>query len=360
MKRPFLELTALSRLAVTANFRSLPVSVARAKQALEIAEKHGWTGLPVVGLAYWAQSMCLVWQGRMDKAEPLLDLAEQGQQPDVEPAEALAVIHTRAMIDLLRDKNDAALKKLLAGERLASRLGPGQGAGANDPALANPMLARLGETGRVEQALAQLNERELDDAQMRIALAWVSVTQKQPAAAVAALAPVLDGSAPVASAGVDGMMPSFSKQSQEICSARHRLRERHSNGRYDLAEPDGMCCAFLLHPVRGLLERHRQGGTVHAAFVSDLLDMLSGSSFRPRTNDPGELQEHLSESELRVLRSRPRPLARKSRRELFVSTSTVKTHMRHIYAKLGVHGRVEAVAGARELRSLPPVATLRR
>ena len=40
--------------------------------------------------------------------------------------------------------------------------------------------------------------------------------------------------------------------------------------------------------------------------------------------------------------------------ELCVSTSTVKTHMRHIYAKLDVHTRTEAVERARALGLLGP------
>ena len=40
--------------------------------------------------------------------------------------------------------------------------------------------------------------------------------------------------------------------------------------------------------------------------------------------------------------------------ELFVSTNTIRTHLRHIYAKLGAHGRAEAVARARELGLLAP------
>jgi LuxR family transcriptional regulator, maltose regulon positive regulatory protein len=40
--------------------------------------------------------------------------------------------------------------------------------------------------------------------------------------------------------------------------------------------------------------------------------------------------------------------------ELFVSANTVRTHLRHIYAKLDVHGRSEAVARARELGLLAP------
>ena len=42
--------------------------------------------------------------------------------------------------------------------------------------------------------------------------------------------------------------------------------------------------------------------------------------------------------------------------ELFVSTNTVRTHMRHIYAKLDAHDRSEAVARARELHLLGPGA----
>jgi LuxR family transcriptional regulator, maltose regulon positive regulatory protein len=42
--------------------------------------------------------------------------------------------------------------------------------------------------------------------------------------------------------------------------------------------------------------------------------------------------------------------------ELSVSITTVKTHMRNLYAKLGAHRRAEAVASARALSLLAPSA----
>jgi LuxR family maltose regulon positive regulatory protein len=67
--------------------------------------------------------------------------------------------------------------------------------------------------------------------------------------------------------------------------------------------------------------------------------------------------EPLSRSELRVLRYLPTHLsAPEIATELSVSTSTVKTHLRNLYAKLGVNRRSEAVQSARALHLLAPSA----
>ena len=46
--------------------------------------------------------------------------------------------------------------------------------------------------------------------------------------------------------------------------------------------------------------------------------------------------------------------AREIARELSVSLNTVRTHSRHIFAKLGVHRRTDAVVRARALGLLAP------
>jgi LuxR family transcriptional regulator, maltose regulon positive regulatory protein len=63
----------------------------------------------------------------------------------------------------------------------------------------------------------------------------------------------------------------------------------------------------------------------------------------------------LTHSETRVLRYLPTHLtASEIAGELYVSVSTVKTHMSHLYAKLGSHRRAEAVDRARALGLLAP------
>jgi len=72
---------------------------------------------------------------------------------------------------------------------------------------------------------------------------------------------------------------------------------------------------------------------------------------------PRPTLEPLSKSEVRVLRYLPTHLsAPEIAAELSVSTSTVKTHLRNLYAKLDAHSRAEAVESARAAGLLAPSA----
>lgn len=81
----------------------------------------------------------------------------------------------------------------------------------------------------------------------------------------------------------------------------------------------------------------------------------------PRPWPAQGLAEELSASELRVLRYLPTNLTRPEiAAELSVSLNTVSTHIRRIYAKLGVVDRSSAVQRGRELRLLSAAAHERR
>jgi LuxR family transcriptional regulator, maltose regulon positive regulatory protein len=71
--------------------------------------------------------------------------------------------------------------------------------------------------------------------------------------------------------------------------------------------------------------------------------------------ETARLIDPLSQSEVRVLRYLPTNLsAGEIARELSVSVNTVRTHMRHIFAKLGAHRRTDVVERARALGLLAP------
>ena len=127
-----------------------------------------------------------------------------------------------------------------------------------------------------------------------------------------------------------------------------------------LAEPDGVLAPFLLSPAPGLLERHARQRTAHAALVAEIRGLLAGTQAGPQQgvpppSRPEPLLEALSDSEIRVLRYLPTNLTGPEiAGELYISLNTVRTHLRHLYAKLGTHRRAEAVARARALGLLAP------
>jgi ATP/maltotriose-dependent transcriptional regulator MalT len=74
---------------------------------------------------------------------------------------------------------------------------------------------------------------------------------------------------------------------------------------------------------------------------------------RNRKSEIENLIEPLNEHELEVLRLTAEGLSnREIADRLVVVVGTVKWYLNHIYAKLGVHSRTQAVARARELHLL--------
>ena len=253
-----------------------------------------------------------------------------------------------------------ALAAFRAAERLAGHL-------AAPHLLATPMqalllyaLVRLGETERAEQVLAGLGEHDRDRGEIGVAAAVLRLAQDDPRAATVALAPVLDGSAPVgwrSWLAEAFLLEAIARDALGDPAAARRALERA----LDLAEPDGTLLWFLLHPAPGLLERQARQRTAHAALIAEILDLLAGNTARAAvTAGPRPPLEPLSKSEIRVLRYLPTHLsAPEIASELSVSTTTVKTHLRNLYAKLGVHRRAEAVESARALSLLAPSAPQR-
>jgi LuxR family transcriptional regulator, maltose regulon positive regulatory protein len=358
--RPFLEASALAHSAWAASSRSLALAVERSTEATELAQRHGWTEEPAVAVAYLALGATKIWQMRLEEAAPLLDHAERALRPEVQSAVGLALRQARGMLALAYGRDAEALATFRAAERLAGQLVTEHPATMLMRAHTLQVLVRLGEIGRVEQALTELGEQQHERGEMRVAAAALRLAQDDPRAATAALAPVLDGSAPVTNCGwviQAFLLEAIASDAIGDPAAAGRALE-HA---LDLAEPDGEVFAFVLNPAPELLKRHAGHRTKHTALISDILSLLCPGG--PPAGAPGgaggmaspRLAEPLTDSETRVLRYLPTNLsAPEIAGQLSVSVNTVRTHVRHVYEKLGAHRRAGAVDRARALGLLAP------
>ncbi len=354
--RPYLEFMGLvCRAEIELNRPFFPQAAEGARQAIDLAERHGWTDDPDACNAFMTLGAALAWQGRLDDAEAWVQRAERTIRAEANPAVATGCQYVRGQLELGRGRVADALAAFRAVER---RAGPHPLARPVRAWLVHALL-RLGETENGEQVLAGLAERDRGRGEMRIAAAALRLAQDDPHAATVALAPVLDGSAAV------GWRSWLVEAFLVEAIARDALGDPQAAGQaveraLDLAEPDGALLWFLIHPAPDLLERQARQGTAHAALIAQILDLLAGNGPASPPAGPRPPLEPLSRSEARVLRYLPTHLsAPEIASELSVSTSTVKTHQRNLYAKLGAHSRAEAVESARALGLLAPSARQR-
>jgi LuxR family transcriptional regulator, maltose regulon positive regulatory protein len=357
--RPYLEFTGLAHQTRVELLRSYTRPAERSRQAIELAERHGWTDDPAAGIAYQTLAGALIGQARPEEAEPWVQRAERTVRMEAEPAVALLVHYIRGLIELARGRDADALAAFRAAERLGGHLAAPHYLVPLARARLLQALVRLGELEQAEQALADLGEQDRDRGEIRIAMAELRLVQDDPDAAAAALAPAVDGSATVISQSLlveAFLLEAIARDALGDPSAAERALERA----LDLAEPDGVLLAFLLHPAPGLLERQVRHRTAHAALIAETRSLLAGRTSAPPPAAAQPPLEPLSNSEIRVLRYLPTNLsAPEIANELYVSTNTVKTHLHHLYAKLGTHRRGEAVERARALGLLAPSARRR-
>jgi LuxR family maltose regulon positive regulatory protein len=354
--RPFLELTALGYQAATEFHQSLTRAAERSRQAVELAERHGWTDEPSAGPAYMIRGAVLAWQGRPEEAEPWVQHAERTLRAEADPTAALGVLHLRGVQELARGHDARAAAAFQATERLARHLAAPHLLATQSRALLLHTLVRLGDTKRAEDGFAELGEQERERGEIRIALAALRLATDDPDGAAAALAPVLDGSATLFRwswlAGAFLLEAITRDVLGDRTAAEHALERA-----LDLAEPDSTLLWFMLQPVPTLLGHHARHRTSHASLVAEIDSLLAArSSASPLAGTRAPL-EPLSSTEIRVMRYLPTNLTGPEiARELSISRNTIKTHIRNLYAKLGVHTRTEAVTRARALGLLAPSA----
>jgi len=369
--RPYLEFLGLAHRTSIASVRSSPYALAegRARQTIELARRHGWTDEPAVGIAYITLAAGGIWRRQLEEAADWVRRAERTLRAEADPITAIAIRSGRALLELARGHDREVLATFQAAERLSRLLEAPDWPLMRTRALRLHALVRLGETGRAEQDIAEIGEPGQNSGEIRMALAALRIAQDDPHAATVALAPVLSGAAPVAPATWLAHACTLEAIARDAlgdpAAARDALRRA-----LDAATPDGVLTAFLFHPpARELFDRYAPDRGDQAALAAEIRNLLpteppegppaepklGAPEGSPRPADSFRLVDPLSKTEIRVLRYLPTNLsAPEIARELSLSVHTVRTHVRHLFAKLGAHGRTEAVERARGLGLLAP------
>jgi LuxR family maltose regulon positive regulatory protein len=350
--RPYLEVACLAELAFASKIEPFATTRRRCREAIALAEQYGWGAEPVIAPALVNLAGALIWAGEFHEGDRFLRRTARALGTDTGPPIRLLLHMGTGMLLSGRHRQREALAEYSAAERLQAQL---EGSHALMPQLTSWRLAaqaRLGHHTEARASLAALDPHLASSAEISNARAAISLAEGSPAAALAAIEDVLNGKA--AAVGYVTVVESLL-----LSALAHRdLGDQRAaidavERALALAEADRLVLPFAMIGSVELFEAIPRHETAHAALLTDILDVMRGSSISAGHESSLAVIEQLSPSELRVLRHLPTNLSRPEiASELSLSVNTVNTHIRNIYAKLGIQDRSSAVQRARDLRLL--------
>jgi LuxR family transcriptional regulator, maltose regulon positive regulatory protein len=350
--RPYLEVACLAELAFASKIEPFATTRRRCREAIALAEQHGWGAETVIAPALVNLAGALIWAGEFDEGDRWLRRAARALETDSGPLIRLVLHLGTGLLLSGRGRQREALAEYSAAEHLQAQL---EGSHALMRQLTSFRLATQARLGQLSEARASLAALDADLAgfgEIGNARAAICLAEGDPAAALAAVQGVLTGTAPAI--GYVTLVEAHllaALAHRELGDQRAAIAAAESA--LALAEADRLVLPFAMTGSLELLEAMPRHETAHAALLTDILDIMRGISVPPRIEPPSADIEQLSPSELRVLRYLPTNLSRPEiASELSVSVNTVNTHIRNIYAKLQAQDRSSAVQRARERRLL--------
>ena len=350
--RPYLEVSCRAHLGYPSGRVSFASARERGRQAVALAERHGWGDRPIVEPALAAVAGMAIWMGEFDEGELWLRRARKVAEAGIDPAAAVSLHVTTGMLHAARGQNQSALEEFAAAAQAESLLTGVHALAIRIVGWLAILQARLGMPDAARASLAALTPDRQRTADNYNACAVIGITEGDPAMALGVLEEVLDGTTPD--------VPSFKLVEAHLLAgtAHLALGDRDAaaaavEAALAVAEPNRLIFPFVVTATRELLDVLPRHETAHGALLADIVDLLSGSASAGTDREHTSQVDDLSPSELRVLRYLPTNMTRSEiARELYVSINTVNTHVRNIYSKLGVRDRSAAVRRGRELRLL--------
>jgi LuxR family transcriptional regulator, maltose regulon positive regulatory protein len=348
--RPYVEVACRAHLGFPTSRVSFATARERGRQAIAMAERHGWGDRPIVLPALGALGGVTIWMGEFDEGARWLQRGWEVAEAGIDPAAAVLLHVATGMLHAGRRQHQLALEEFAAAAQAQSLL---TGVHALEPRVTGwlaTMQARLGMPDEARASLEALTAERDRTADGYTARAVIAITEGDPATALDVLRDVLDGTI--------SNVPVFKLIEAHLLAgtAQLDLGDRNAaavavEAALAAAEPDRLIFPFAMTAASELLDALPRHETAHGALLADIVDVLAGSAPSSTDQNRSPQVDHLSPSELRVLRYLPTNLTRSEvARQLHLSLHTVNTHVRNIYSKLGVGDRSTAVQRARELR----------
>jgi LuxR family maltose regulon positive regulatory protein len=351
--RPWTEVACLGNLSLVTTSRSAMTARTYAQAAIDLAVANGWSEESVAAPALLSRATLATWEGRFSEADDWLRRAEAALVSAADPVMAMELHHQRALLRLAQGRLSEAEHEMSSQRRLLQHLKDPSAVVVFRAALPGAtVLAAEGRWDKARQVLAEIDGPYHPRAEYLVATASLSAHEGDWEEVLLLVAPVVDGS-------VQAMQPVTRVEGALLAARAHRhlgaVPETQAMVEAALAqaEPFGLVLPFLEASVAELLRGHPRHHTGHGAFLDRIRDAASGAA--PASTDDLPAPDELSDSELRVLGYLASNYSvPEIARELYLSKNTVKTHTRHIFSKLSVNSRTDAVARARSLGLLAP------
>jgi LuxR family maltose regulon positive regulatory protein len=311
--------------------------------SIAIADRHGWRGSPWLGISH--VMLGFVRLGRLDPAGARREAAQAAgtldRAPDPRHRYLIRLIEGAARFDGGERSAGLRLMQWARGELADIALLPEMAAAV---ALIECHCATLlGEDALAREVLLWAQERTGTTAESVLMTAWRKFARNDVESAGQAITGVLEGGWPVLAPTT--VLEARLLESAVAIRSGQRTRARSAlESALRLAEP-----AALIQPFEHADPAVRQllvdqiggfgGADAFAARVRLVLSDVDGGRAAGTLTE----REHVVLSRLTTLRSLDEVAS-----DLSVSVNTVKTHVRAIYAKLGVNSRRAAVLAGRE------------
>src|SRR5262249_25930731 len=271
----YLEARCLVQLGFASKVRPFATTRRRCREAIALAERHGWGAEPWIAPALITLASNLIWTGEFDEGERWLARTARVVQTDTGPDIRLLVRIVSGMLAACRGRHDEALAEFSAAEHLGAQLADSHALASQVTGWLLATQVRAGLPGEARACLAALDDERANSAEVGIARGVLCPAEGAPAAAVAAVADVVDGTAPVigyVTLVETHLLAGLAHSALGDQRAAHQAAERA----LALAESDRLVLPFVMTGSGELLEALPRRETAHAALLTDILDVVRG------------------------------------------------------------------------------------